>query len=245
MVGEIVDRVGALPLLQYTLTELFEARVGRTITARRLPRRRRRVADPGPTGRLAARRARPGDGGDGPARVPPTGQRRRRQHGGRDATPGPGRRGGGAGPAGPGPASARHVRTAPPAELRSRPRHARADRGDLPRGAAHGVDHAADLDRRRPRRPAHAPPPRRRDERVDGRRLLTGLPPARWPARRHRRVGRDDDDRVATGRAPVPRRQPRRARRGAAGAAGGGATHDRGRAPGPATHPPARARRPW
>ena len=32
MVGETVDRVGALPLLQYTLTELFEARVGRTIT---------------------------------------------------------------------------------------------------------------------------------------------------------------------------------------------------------------------
>ena len=32
MVGEIVDRPGALPLLQYTLTELFEARAGRTIT---------------------------------------------------------------------------------------------------------------------------------------------------------------------------------------------------------------------
>ena len=31
MVSETVDRVGALPLLQYTLTELFEARVGRTI----------------------------------------------------------------------------------------------------------------------------------------------------------------------------------------------------------------------
>ena len=56
MVGEIVDRPGALPLLQYTLTELFEARVGRTITHRRLPRRRRRVANAGPAGRLAARR---------------------------------------------------------------------------------------------------------------------------------------------------------------------------------------------
>ena len=32
MMGETVDRVGALPLLQYTMTELFEARVGRTIT---------------------------------------------------------------------------------------------------------------------------------------------------------------------------------------------------------------------
>ena len=32
MVGETVDRVGALPLLQYTLTELFDARTGRTIT---------------------------------------------------------------------------------------------------------------------------------------------------------------------------------------------------------------------
>ena len=32
MVGETLDRAGALPLLQYTLTELFEARVGRTIT---------------------------------------------------------------------------------------------------------------------------------------------------------------------------------------------------------------------
>jgi DNA-binding SARP family transcriptional activator/ABC-type glycerol-3-phosphate transport system substrate-binding protein len=32
MVAEIVDRPGALPLLQYTLTELFEARAGRTIT---------------------------------------------------------------------------------------------------------------------------------------------------------------------------------------------------------------------
>ncbi len=32
MVGEIVDRPGALPLMQYTLTELFDARVGRTIT---------------------------------------------------------------------------------------------------------------------------------------------------------------------------------------------------------------------
>jgi hypothetical protein len=32
MVGEIVDRPGALPLLQYTLTELFEARAGRPIT---------------------------------------------------------------------------------------------------------------------------------------------------------------------------------------------------------------------
>ena len=32
MVTEILDRPGALPLLQYTLTELFGARVGRTIT---------------------------------------------------------------------------------------------------------------------------------------------------------------------------------------------------------------------
>ena len=32
MVGEIVDRPGALPLMQYTLTELFDARVDRTIT---------------------------------------------------------------------------------------------------------------------------------------------------------------------------------------------------------------------
>jgi serine/threonine protein kinase/DNA-binding SARP family transcriptional activator len=32
MVGEIVDRPGALPLMQYTLTELFDARVNRTIT---------------------------------------------------------------------------------------------------------------------------------------------------------------------------------------------------------------------
>jgi hypothetical protein len=33
MVSEIVDRPGALPLLQYTMTELFEARTGGTITA--------------------------------------------------------------------------------------------------------------------------------------------------------------------------------------------------------------------
>ncbi|HSB86345.1 MAG TPA: protein kinase [Ilumatobacteraceae bacterium] len=32
MVGEIVDRPGALPLMQYTLTELFDARIDRTIT---------------------------------------------------------------------------------------------------------------------------------------------------------------------------------------------------------------------
>jgi hypothetical protein len=32
MVGEIVDRPGALPLMQYALTELFDARVARTIT---------------------------------------------------------------------------------------------------------------------------------------------------------------------------------------------------------------------
>jgi len=32
MVGEIVDRPGALPLMQYALTELFDARVDRTIT---------------------------------------------------------------------------------------------------------------------------------------------------------------------------------------------------------------------
>ena len=32
MVGEIVDRPGALPLMQYALTELFDARVSRTIT---------------------------------------------------------------------------------------------------------------------------------------------------------------------------------------------------------------------
>ncbi len=32
MVGEIVDRPGALPLMQYALTELFDARVNRTIT---------------------------------------------------------------------------------------------------------------------------------------------------------------------------------------------------------------------
>jgi DNA-binding SARP family transcriptional activator len=32
MVAEIVDRPGALPLLQYTLTDVFEARAGRTIT---------------------------------------------------------------------------------------------------------------------------------------------------------------------------------------------------------------------
>jgi DNA-binding SARP family transcriptional activator/tRNA A-37 threonylcarbamoyl transferase component Bud32 len=32
MVGDVVDRPGALPLLQYTLTELFEARAGRAIT---------------------------------------------------------------------------------------------------------------------------------------------------------------------------------------------------------------------
>ncbi len=112
-------------------------------------------------------------------------------------------------------ATARHVRTAPAADVRPRPRHARADGGDLPRGAADGVDHAAELDRRRPGRPADAPPARRRDERVDGSRPLTGLPPPRRSPRRHRRVGRDDDDGAATGRAPVPRRQPGRARRGA------------------------------
>ncbi len=32
MVGEIVDRPGALPLMQYALTELFDARVARTVT---------------------------------------------------------------------------------------------------------------------------------------------------------------------------------------------------------------------
>ena len=53
MVGEIVDRPGALPLLQYTLTELFEAASRTHDHDRRLPRRRWRVADAGPPGRLA------------------------------------------------------------------------------------------------------------------------------------------------------------------------------------------------
>jgi DNA-binding SARP family transcriptional activator/ABC-type glycerol-3-phosphate transport system substrate-binding protein len=33
MVGDVVDRPGALPLLQYTMTELFDSRDGRTITS--------------------------------------------------------------------------------------------------------------------------------------------------------------------------------------------------------------------
>ncbi len=181
---------------------------------RRLPRRRRRVADAGPPGRLAARRARPGDHRDGPARAPAAGQPRRRRQRRRDPTARPGRRGRGAGRSRPGPAGARHVRAAPAAELRSRPRHARSDGGDLPRGAADGVDHAARLDRRCARRPAHAPPPRRRDERVDGRRPLTRLPPARRTARHDRGVGRvrprwGCDRRSTSTSMPAWRRAPR------------------------------------
>ena len=56
--GEIVDRPGALPLLQYTLTELFDARRGGRITDAAYRGARRRVAGAGEAGRLAARRAR-------------------------------------------------------------------------------------------------------------------------------------------------------------------------------------------
>ena len=64
---------------------------------------------------------------------------------------------------------ARHVRSSPPAELRSRPGHAEPDGRDLARGVAHRVDAAARLDRRRattsvfnggsPRRCANGSPP--------------------------------------------------------------------------------------
>ena len=214
MVGEIVDRPGALPLLQYTLTELFEARVGRTITiaayragggvSRTLARRADSLlAGLGPETTETARHVllrlvSLDDDGSGAetrrralvAEVEELDER------GRVA------------------AGARHVRAAPPAELRSRPRHARPDRRDLPRGAADGVDHAARLDRRRPRRPAHPPPPRRRDERVDGRRPLTRLPPARRAARHRSRRGprrpRWGCDRRSTSSSmPAWRRAPR------------------------------------
>ena len=65
---------------------------------------------------------------------------------------------------------ARHLRSPPPAQLRSRPDHQEPDGRDLTRGVAHRVDPAAELDRRGAARRPRPTPTRGSDARMDRRR---------------------------------------------------------------------------
>ena len=80
IVADVVDRRGALPLLQYALTELFDRRAGDVITWPRTPRSAACPA-PSPAGPRRCRRARARRPGDGPAAVAAARQRRRRRRG--------------------------------------------------------------------------------------------------------------------------------------------------------------------
>ncbi len=212
MVADVVDRPGALPLLQYALTELADRKDVGSAHAERLPPDRRRVRRP-----RAARRApvrRPGRRRSRrlPAAVPATGDHRRGRGG--HSAPGPplracvlrrprDRRGD------------RRVRTAPPPLVRPRPGLARADRRDRPRGPPRRLGPLARLGRRCARRPTDQE--RRRDlgRRVDDLRSGRELPAARRPPRADRDVGRDDQRRALTDRRGAPGREPAPARGGA------------------------------
>ena len=215
MVGEILDRPGALPLLQFTLTELFED-AGRPAPSRSPP-----------TAPAVACRARwPG----GPTRSSPASGRTTPRPSGTCSS-------GWSASTTTAPPTRRRALVVEVDELdRARvdrvletfgrhrlltfdrdPVDAWPDRRDLPRGAAHRVGDAARLDRRRiattceptatssPRCTPGPPPAGRRTTSCGAARLDASLA---WAG--------DDDDGAAAGGARVPRRQRRRSRRGAA-----------------------------
>ncbi len=162
IVADVVDQPGALPLLQYALTELFDRCVSSVMTAAAydelgglagalghradaihggFDEREREI-----TRRLFTRLVAPGEG------TADTRRRVLRSELGAD------------------PVVDRVIDGFGRARfrVRPRPRHARADGGGGPRGAAARVAAAARLARRRSRRPADPPPPHRRRGRMGG-----------------------------------------------------------------------------
>ena len=234
LVADVSDEPGALPLLQYALTELYERREGSTLTSNAY----REIG--GVSGALAGRAEEVYDGprGAGPGGVapalPPARHARRGRRGHASACRADGARldGGRPGRARGGDPGVRRVA---PALVRPRPAQRDAhDRGRA-RGAHAGVGPLPTLDRQRPRAGAAAPAARRRDPRVGGGRPRAELPPARQQPRTVRAAGGRVDDRPHRARTRVRRREPgrERARARAPAAtepAAEGAPHRRGRA---------------
>ena len=147
MIADVADRPGALPLLQYALTELAERADGRTLT---LDAYRRIGRVSGALARRAERAVRSDERARArrvPAAVPSAGDPRR-GHGGH-ASPRPALGARDAGRAADDGRGHRDVRTPPAALVRSRSRHAGADGRDRARGPAPRVGATARVDRRR------------------------------------------------------------------------------------------------
>ena len=180
MIADVAHQPGALPLLQYALTELFERRDDDRLTLAAY----REIG--GVAGALSARAERMYES---------TGRRRA------DAPPGrcscgwsPSARDGGHPAAGRSGASStrststggdrrrhRHLRASPAAHVRPGTVHPGADRRDRPRGAAGRLGRLRDLDRRRPRGPPSGTRPGPGGRRVARIRRRPELPAARAP----------------------------------------------------------------
>ncbi len=205
IVADVRDQPGALPLLQYALTELFANRTGDVLTLEGY------LATGGVVGALGRRAedlyARLPAVGAGrlPPGLPSPRERRPRfarheaQGASQRAPPARAR----AGRARRGP---RTLRRAPPAHLRPRAADADADRRGRARGDPVPVGPAARVDRRASRAPPPPPAARRGGRGVGRRRARSGVPAARGPAGAVRSLGGRDRPRPHRRRARVPRR---------------------------------------
>ena len=214
MLADVAEEPGALPLMEYALTELFERRDGRVLFLEAYREIGGVSGALGSPGRGALRGARRRREGSRPAAVPAARRARRGDRG----HPAPGAASGDRlarrRPAGDGDGP-RHVRRLPSALLRPGCPDRRADDRARARGDAHGVATAPPMDRRRAGGPPHGAPPRR--VRCASGSRPTGTPRSCSPAHASSRP------RLASGlgarRHPRGTRVPRRvARRNAIGA---------------------------
>ena len=179
MIAEVADRPGALPLLQYALTELAEEAREGVLTLEAYRRDRPRVGCSRATGGASVRtdeRSRPRRL---PAALPPSGHARR-GHGGH-AAPRPAF---GAADARRGARDGRRdrdVRPPPSPHVRPGSRHSRAHRRDRSRGPAPRMGAASELDRGRQGGTAAARPGSPQ-QRASGRRPIAA-PITSWRAR--------------------------------------------------------------
>ena len=225
MIADVAHQPGALPLLQYALTELFERRDDDRLTlaayreiggiAGALSARAERIYEAtDPQGRRATKQVflrlgHPRRGAPGHA-PPRRAERTRRPRGG----PGGDRRRRG------------HLRAPPAPHLRSGALHPGAHGRDRPRGTAQRLGTAANLDRRRARGPPTGARPGASGRGVARLRRRPELPHARCPAGPARGLGRDHGPGDRATRACVPEGERRSARPRAGG--GGAAARARG-----------------